>query len=418
MIIPENDRVSITDKLRVFYDANPYPQPVDDLDSYRQRWQDEDRRRWDFHLHWPDKPYRTGLTVLVAGCGTSQAAKYALRQPADQVVGIDISVTSIRQTDALKRKYHLDNLELYQLAVECVGELDRRFDKIVCTGVLHHLPDPDLGLRTLANVLEPDGAMHLMVYAVYGRAGIYMLQEYCSRLGIGYEQGEIQDLAMTLMALPQDHPLARLLGNSPDFKSKAGLADALLNPHDRAYTVSQLFDFIGDSGLKFGRWIRQAPYLARCGSLAGTPHAARLIKLPPREQFAAVELLRGNMLRHNLIVYRQDRPGSNHQPWLDEHFMSDYVPIRFPDTISLHNRLPAGAAAVLINQAHVDPDLILPVDNSELQLVKAIDGEHSIAEILNQVNQTCGKSHHYTQARDLFERLFWYDQVVFNGSNA
>ncbi len=125
----------------------PYPKPVEDLDGYRQRWQDEDRRRWDFHLHWPHKPYRTGLTVLIAGCGTSQAAKHALRQPADQVVGIDISGTSIRQTEVLKRKYHLTNLELYQLAVERVGELDRRFDKIVCTGVLHHLPDPDLGLQ-------------------------------------------------------------------------------------------------------------------------------------------------------------------------------------------------------------------------------------------------------------------------------
>ena len=56
----------------------------------------------------------------------------------------------------------------------------------------------------------------------------------------------------------------------------------------------------------FGRWLRQAPYLAQCGSLAGTPHAPRLTALPPMEQYAAVELWRGNMLRHSLIAYRDD----------------------------------------------------------------------------------------------------------------
>lgn len=32
-------------------------------------------------------------------------------------------------------------------------------------GVLHHLPDPDAGLRALRDVLEVSGALQLMVYA-------------------------------------------------------------------------------------------------------------------------------------------------------------------------------------------------------------------------------------------------------------
>ena len=238
------EHASARDAVRDFYNLHPYPPPVDDLDEYRQRWQDEGRRRADFHLHWPDKAYRADLTVLVAGCGTAQAAKHALRQPACHVVGIDISETSVLHTETLKRKYHLTNLEVYQLPVERAGELGRSFDEIVCTGVLHHLADPDAGLRALREVLKPDGAMHLMVYAAYGRAGVYMLQDYCRRLGIGNTEKEIRDLANTLRALPQDHPLARLLGESADFRSQAGLADALLHPRDRAYTVPELFDFV------------------------------------------------------------------------------------------------------------------------------------------------------------------------------
>ena len=81
-----------------------------------------------------------------------------------------------------------------------------------------------------------------MVYAPYGRAGVYMLQEYCRRLGIGWTEAEIRDLAASLKALPADHPIVPLLRTSPDFSNTAGLADALLHPRDRAYDVPQFIN--------------------------------------------------------------------------------------------------------------------------------------------------------------------------------
>jgi SAM-dependent methyltransferase len=407
---PDHARATI----QAFYDQHPYPPPVADLDGYQQRWQDEGRRRTDFHLHWPGKAYRSGLNVLVAGCGTSQAVKHALRQPADRVIGIDISATSIRHSETLKQKYKLSNLELFQLPVERLSEMGRCFDKIVCTGVLHHLPDPLEGLRALREALEPDGVLHLMVYAAYGRAGVTMLQEYCRRLGIGLTDKEINDLAHTLTALPAHHPLARLLADTPDFRRRDALADALLNPLERVYTVPQVFDLVASCGLSFNRWVRQAPYLPQCGSLKTTPHAARLAKLPLREQFAAMELFRGNMLRHNLILCRDDRQAGGDFPRFSGDSWMSYVPHRLPDTVSLHHHLPAGAAAVLINQAHSDPDLVLPIDAHEMRLVTAIDGKHSVGEIIQSVSQSSNKWRE--KARSLFERLYWYDQVVWDAS--
>ena len=226
----------MAEQVRGFYDRYPYPRPVDSLDNYRRLWQDEQRRRADYHLFWPADPYREDRSILIAGCGTSQAAKHALRWPAALVTGIDFSATSVRQTEELKRKHNLANLQVYQLPIERVNELEASFDQIVCTGVLHHLADPDAGLRALRGVLKPDGAMHLMVYAPYGRAGIYMLQEYCRRIGIGPSAQEIGDLAAALRALPRGHPLEHLMREAPDFRQQAGLADALLHPQDRAYT--------------------------------------------------------------------------------------------------------------------------------------------------------------------------------------
>src|SRR5271170_8050843 len=134
--------LDIADEVRSFYDRYPYPRPVDSLEQYRRLWEDPNRRRADYHLFWPDRPYREDQSILVAGCGTSQAAKHALRWPASQITGIDVSATSVECTQRLKEKYSLNNLQVYQLAVERVTDLGMSFDQIVCTGVLHHLADP------------------------------------------------------------------------------------------------------------------------------------------------------------------------------------------------------------------------------------------------------------------------------------
>jgi SAM-dependent methyltransferase len=397
-----------------FYDRYPYPPPVDNLDKYQRLWQDRQRRRADYHLFWPNRSYREDQSILIAGCGTSQAPKHALRWPEAQVTGIDCSATSVCHTEQLARKYNLKNLQVHQLPIERAADLGMSFDQIVCTGVLHHLSDPDAGLSALRSALKPDGAMHLMVYAPYGRAGIYMLQEFCRRIGIKATDAEIQDLIRALSALPPGHPLETLLSQAPDFRNEAALADALLHPQDRAYSVPQLFDFIANAGLTFGRWMRQAPYSLQCGVITKLPQTKRMARLSPAEQYAAVELFRGAMARHSLIVYRNDSTGISQQISFAGDAWLDYVPIRMSDTICVQDRLPVGAAAVLINQTHTYRDLFWPIGSAEKQLFDAIDGNSSISDI---VKKTLSSSHrNLDMPRTFFERLWCHDQVVFDAS--
>jgi SAM-dependent methyltransferase len=395
-------------EVQAFYERYPYPPPVDDLDGYRQRWQDRERRRADFHLFWPTRPYREDYSILVAGCGTSQAAKYALRWPAAQITGIDFSATSVQHTEQLKRKYKLDNLRLEQLPLERAGDLGKTFDQIVCTGVLHHLADPAAGLRALRSVLEPHGAMHLMVYAPYGRTGIYMLQEFCRRVGFRAPEGDTGELLLALKALPAAHPLTRLLQEAPDFRSEAGLADALLHPQDRAYSVPQLFAFLNANGLTFGRWLRQAPYSLRAGLMSRIPGALRAASIPLEDQYAAVELFRGNMMRHSAIAYRDDNAAVPRISFDDDGWLG-YIPIRGPDTATVRERLPPGIAAILINRAHSHTDIFVHVHPHELRWLEAIDGKRRIREMLaSEADRDA--------ARSLFERLWWHDQVVFDAA--
>jgi SAM-dependent methyltransferase len=396
------------DPVRQFYTDHPYPPPVENLDRARDDWRaDPNRDRAEFHLLFPIRPYRADLEILVAGCGTWQAAKYALTRPAAHIAGIDVSSRSVEHTNALKTKYRLANLDVRELPIEHVVDLKRQFDLIVCTGVLHHLADPDASLRALRSVLKRDGVIDLMVYAPHGRAGIYMIQDYCRRLGIGTSDGEIADLIATLGRMAEDHPLVRLLRGSRDAGDPDALADALLNPRDRAYSVPQFCDFIERNGLMLRRWHWQAPYLPQCGAIATTPHASRLGALPDRDQHAAMELWRGTMTAHSAIVQRDDADDPAHVQFDDDRW-TRYVPLRLPWTRLVEDSLPPGAAGVLLNRSHPFRDLILILSPQDRRLVDRIDGHRTTAEI---ADHAAIADREYV--RVFFQKLWRYDQVTF-----
>ena len=398
---------TVADPVGEFYTNHPYPPPLENLDRVREMWQDQNVHRAEYHLFWPNKKYRADFDVLIAGCGTWQAAKFALCHPAARVVAIDISPTSLNHTEALKKKYDLSNLETRQLPIESVSNLDKRFDLVISTGVLHHLIDPDAGLRALKSVLNDDGVMYLMLYAPYGRTGVYMFQDYCRRLGVGTSPQEINDLTMTLRLLSQHHPLVLMMRGSRDGLDANALVDAVLNPRDRTYSVPQLFEFLERNDLKFARWYWRAPYLPQCGAIADAPHASRLAALPELDQYTQMELFRGLMTNHDFIVQQTD---AKNEPSFEGEQYLGYVPIRRTWTMCAQDDLPPGAAGVLLNRTHLFDDLYLPVSEQEKQLYEAIDGQRDISEIVETVKYSS------PVARDFFEKLWWYDQVVFDMS--
>jgi hypothetical protein len=211
--------------------------------------------------------------------------------------------------------------------------------------------------------------------------------------------------------LPPYHPLLAEQRGARDFLNGDALADALLNPRDRSYSVPELFEFIERNDLTLGRWYWQAPYLPQCGAISNTAHAARLAALSEREQYAQMELWRGLMPNHSFVVHHNDVKSSS-QVRFDEEQYQRYVPVRLPWTICVQERLPPGAAGALLNQTHPFNDLFLIIDPREKQMFDAIDGHRSIAEIVARVKASAPRT------RDFFEQLWYYDQVVFDTSQS
>lgn len=399
-----------TAELRDFYEKMPYPAPLTSLDEHRELYNNPERRRALFHLMWPTERLRGDQEILVAGCGTSQAAKYALREPNARITAIDVSETSLLHTRALQKKYGLDNLTLHHISIQDVRELGQAFDQIICTGVLHHLADPELGLQSLRSVLKREGAMQIMVYAKYGRAGIYIFQEYCRLLGVTPSNKELRELGEVLGELPEDHPLTPLLRHGLDFRHSSALADVFLNPQDTPYSVPQIYEWLDRCGMTLGRWVEQAPYLPQCGVLRKTSHSARICELSERAQHAAVELFRGTITRHNFIAYRSDRPAERQPIHFTDAQWLRYVPIRLPWTMCARDHVPSGSAAVLLNRAHQHSDLVLAIDEEQFQLFSEIDGRRTLREIAENSGQE------RIRALDFFQLLWRYDQIVFDAS--
>lgn len=368
------------DPIASFYDRHPYPPPVDALDALASAAAAGGGDRVGHHLVWPARRPDEIRSTLVAGCGTAQAARHALRNPDVDVVGIDVSATSIEHTERLVRQHQIENLTVQRLPIERAAELARRFDHVICTGVLHHLADPDAGLRALRDVLAPRGAITLMVYARFGRFGVELLQEYGRRLGIGTEPDDVADLVAVLREIPTGHPISRLLRQTRDFLDDDALADALLNPRERAYSVPELVALVAGAGLRFGRWAQQAPYLPDCGSMSETPHASRIAALDPPDQYAAMELFRGTLDRHTAILFAADDETSGR---VDFSRADEFVPIVRPGSTAVddRDRLPPGAAAALLNRSHPANDLVMFVGAVELATFRAIDGRRPVREL-------------------------------------
>src|SRR6185369_12361779 len=129
--------------------------------------------------------------------------------------------------------------------------------------------------------------------------------------------------------------------------------------------------------------------------------------LPEREQYIEMELLRGRMANHSFVVHQNDRKSKI--AFDDDRYLR-YVPIRLPWTMCVKEGLPPGFAGALVNQTHIFHDLYVLVDEKENKLWEAIDGRRSISEIVEWLPTSA------LLAREFFEKLYWYDQVVFDAS--
>jgi SAM-dependent methyltransferase len=360
--------------------------------------------------YWPAEAYREDRDVLVAGCGTMAAACYAYLYPAARVVGIDLSAASLGHEQLLKDKYRLANLSLHRLPIEQAGSLGRSFDFIACHGVLHHLADPVAGLRALGGVLRRDGVLAVMLYAMYGRAGVYMLQDLFRLLGVQQDIAGVALVRETLAALPPTHPVQQYARMATDLDADAGLVDTFLHPRDRAYTVRDCLDLAHDAGMTFQGWDESMPYHLDV-PLGGLPPDSSLRRavaaVSEADRWAASELLRANMPVHFFHVCRADRDPRTYRVQFEDDDFLRYIPIVRFDRIVPGD--PARGIQPTLLRPPVPP---VPVAPSHVPILRAIDGHRTVADCLRAQNRDGATAINF--ARELFSYCWRQGMLQFH----
>ena len=359
----------LSDAVSSQYQRWRYPEPISDLPAWLENnWQWFDPSH-SHRIFWPERDQVAGLDILVAGCGTNQAAVLAYTNPDARILAIDVSEPSLDHHRDLKGKFGLENLELRLLPIEQAQSLGRDFDLIISTGVLHHMADPAAGMSALAGCLRVDGVAAIMLYAHYGRIGVEMLQAAFREIGLGQDEASVAVVWEVLASLPQDHPVQSYLAIAPDLESDGGLVDTFLHGRERSYTVDQCRELVESAGLVFNDWFLKAPYYPPVSP--SNAFEASLAALPAEQQWSVIERINPRNGCHFFTACCADRPEPSYKIDFAADRFRDYVP-------SLRYRCELSGDQI---SRH---DWSAALDQTQLALVRLVDGRRTIGEILTE----------------------------------
>ena len=361
------------------YEAYPYPER-DPADETRRLVTGSPSHplEIDHFLFDGCRDWSQPLRVLVAGGGTGDGLIQiaALMKQADracEVTYLDLSTASRQVAEARAAARGLDRITFLTGSLLDASDLGE-FDYIDCCGVLHHLPDPAAGFTALRAALAPGGGMGFMVYAPYGRSGVYPLQAAFGALFEGLAPEDRLSHARALLArLPQGHPFLTNpnLGDHKD--SDAGFYDLLMHSQDRAFTVTELLEVMQATGWALSGFTMPALYdLARL--------TERPDHLSDAEAMAVAEKLNGTIKTHVGYAVASDAPRGP---------ASGRNRARIPHLKGIDPRALAQAVAQgkhpQLSFGSVTARLVLPKEAAPL--IAAIDGRRSLAQIA-QVTRT------------------------------
>jgi SAM-dependent methyltransferase len=150
----------------------------------------------------------------------------------------------------MARRYRATNLEFLQIDLLDLPNLNRQFDIVECTGVLHHMQDPAEGGRALVECVRDGGIMHISLYSELSRREIVRLRQ-------GYEARipEItsDDVRRYRRQWMQEDPalIDDRLPLRRDFFDLNRCKDLLFHPLEHRFTLPQIGRLLDDLGLEF-----------------------------------------------------------------------------------------------------------------------------------------------------------------------
>ena len=261
MSTPEETPSEYAANVRTMYEA--YPFPLRDPKDEERRLvvaEQETLGKLNHFCYAGRQSFGDGFRVLVAGGGTGDHTIFLaeqLRHYDARVAYVDFSASSLAIARERARVRGLENIEWHHRSILDIPSMDiGPFDLVSCSGVLHHLPEPEGGLAALRAVLADEGAMSLMLYGRTGRMAVYAGQELMRLVNEGVTDPAQRTLnaRRVVESMPASNWLMR--GSEPvrvarEFlEDDSNLNDVLLHEQDRAYSVTEIYELLRGAELE------------------------------------------------------------------------------------------------------------------------------------------------------------------------
>ena len=239
------------------------------------------------------------IRVLDAGCGTGNTSLALAAQFKNvQFVGMDISVTSVDIAKKSAREKKLSNVRFSEWNLLNQFKDIKKFNIILCFGVLHHTAEMQKVLNNLYSVLDPNGILFIWVYGKYGRYHHSLNVELLAMLlSASPDKENPIDLAREFFLKTRDGNIIKnLLGDRSEdqmlqqfFTDTTWIADQFLNPNEFMISMKDLIVLVKNSGFKIYDWVGAPKDISKCFNSTKLEKCFKM--LSSEEQIIALDLL-------------------------------------------------------------------------------------------------------------------------------
>ena len=241
----------ISSKVRKQYEKNPYPRWVNlgfplNPKAISKIVNELNLRTFDSRVYEVESP-----AILIAGCGTGQhSIMTAARFLNSRVLAVDLSLSSLSYAKRKTEELGLQNIEYMQADILDLGKLEKKFEIVESSGVLHHMNDPIAGWKILAGCLKFGGLMKVGLYSEFARKHIIALRDDISQNNIGSDDDAMKSFRRDIINLDDKKKYERIQ-SSHDFYSLSAMRDLLFHVQEHRFTLPQIQDCLSQLGLEF-----------------------------------------------------------------------------------------------------------------------------------------------------------------------
>lgn len=104
-----------------------------------------------------------GKKILDAGCGTGASIEPFCKKGVHQIVGVDLSIESLKRTKSFIHKNNLSNVCLTKADITNLPFINEHFDIVFSIGSLPYIDNVAKALSELSRVLKRSGVLLVML---------------------------------------------------------------------------------------------------------------------------------------------------------------------------------------------------------------------------------------------------------------